>query len=300
MINEKKEIFRDNKLAVSVCHSVDINQFITVPHLHYHYEIYYNINGGKSFLIENEFYECGPHDMFVIPKTHIHKVVAEKNKPYERCIIHIDDEIIASVNSMPQMNSCLSWLDEIGTKYPRKVKLTYNEHERFMMHIREYDRLEDTRNELLLYSKLFEILAFARAVFSAGSCAMDRSAVPESWSDKALGYIEKNFRKISVSGIASSLYVNEDYLNKVFKAETGITLNNYIILRKMAEAKKLLYLGHSVKETCVLSGFNDYANFIRTFKRIEGCSPGSFEIQKCSSEVMKGGSESKSVTRTNF
>ena len=284
MINEKKEIFRDNQLAVSVQHSVDVNQFITVPHLHYHYEIYYNINGGKSFFIENAFYECGPRDLFVIPKTHIHKVVAEKNLPYERCVIHIDDEIVSSVNAMPQMNSCLSWLDEVGTKYPRKVRLSQSRHEKFMMHIREYDRLDEAGNELMLYSKLFEILAFARAEFG-GSHGEDKGAVPESWSDKALGYIEKNFRKISVLGIAASLYVNEDYLNKVFKAETGITLNNYIILRKIAEAKKLLYLGHSVKETCVLSGFNDYANFIRTFKRIEGCSPGSFEIRKASSEV---------------
>ncbi|MBR5528826.1 MAG: AraC family transcriptional regulator [Clostridia bacterium] len=287
MTNEKREIFRDNKLAVSVEHSIDVNQFITVPHLHYHYEIYYNVNGGKSFFIENEFYECGPHDLFVIPKTHIHKVVAEKNKPYERCVIHIDDEIIASVNSMPQMNFCLSWMDEVGTQYPRKVTLCENKHEKFMMHIREYNRIEDTRNELLLYSKLFEILAFARAEFDNTPTVCEKSAEPESWSDKALGYIEKNFRKISVLGIASNLYVNEDYLNKVFKAETGITLNNYIILRKIAEAKKLLYLGYSVKETCVLSGFNDYANFIRTFKRIEGCSPGSFEIHKCSSEVYK-------------
>lgn len=287
MINEKKQIFRDNQLAVSVQHRIDVNQFITVPHLHYHYEIYYNINGGKSFLIENEFYECEPHDLFVIPKTHIHKVVAEKNEPYERCIIHIDDEIIASVNSMPQMNSCLSWLDEIGSKYPRKVNLSQSRHEKFMMHIKEYDRLEDTHNELLIYSKLFEILAFARSEFANSAEQGTNSAEPaepESWSDKALGYIEKNFRKITVLGIASSLYVNEDYLNKVFKAETGITLNNYIILRKIAEAKKLLYLGHSVKETCVLSGFNDYANFIRTFKRIEGCSPGSFEIRKATSE----------------
>ena len=67
MINEKMEIFRDNQLAVSVQHSINVNQFITVPHLHYHYEIYYNINGGKSFLVENEFYECSPRDLFVIP-----------------------------------------------------------------------------------------------------------------------------------------------------------------------------------------------------------------------------------------
>ena len=287
MISEKTEIFRDKQLAVSVEHSIDVDQFVTVPHLHCHYEIYYNISGGKSFFIENEFYECGPHDLFVIAKTHIHKVVAEKNKPYERCIIKIDDKIISSVNSMPQMNSSLNWLDEIGTNYPRKVKLSPQSHEKFMMHIHEYHRLEETSDKLLLYSKLFEILAFAKNEFEKCHERGDKSAVPESWSDKALGYIEKNFRKTSILNISKNLYVNEDYLNKVFKSETGITLNNYIILRKIAEAKKLLYLGYSVKETCVLSGFNDYSNFIRTFKRIEGCPPGSFEIASSTSEVIK-------------
>ena len=49
--------------------------------------------------------------------------------------------------------------------------------------------------------------------------------------------------------------------------------------------KKLLeFSDMAVIDICFESGFNDYANFIRTFKRIEGCSPGSFEIQKCSSE----------------
>lgn len=287
MTSEKTGIFRDKLLAVSVLHSIDIDQFVTVPHLHCHYEIYYNISGGKSFFIENEFYECGPNDLFVIPKTHIHKVVAEKNHPYERCVIKIDDKIISSVNSMPQMNSSLNWLDEIGARYPRKVKLSAQSHEKFMMHIHEYQRLEETADRLLLYSKLFEILAFTKNEFEKCHERGDKSSVPESWSDKALGYIEKNFRKTSILNISQSLFVNEDYLNKVFKAETGITLNNYIILRKIAEAKKLLYLGYSVKETCVLSGFNDYANFIRTFKRIEGCPPGSFEISASTSEVLK-------------
>ena len=47
--------------------------------------------------------------------------------------------------------------------------------------------------------------------------------------------------------------------------------------RKIAEAKKYLYLGISVKEACFLSGFSDYSNFIRTFKNVEGCSPGKFD-----------------------
>ncbi|MFD2879573.1 hypothetical protein ACFTAO_32220 [Paenibacillus rhizoplanae] len=31
-----------------------------------------------------------------------------------------------------------------------------------------------------------------------------------------------------------------------------------------------------MSDTCYLSGFNDYANFIRTFKNITGIPPGKY------------------------
>ncbi|WP_081743881.1 helix-turn-helix domain-containing protein [Eisenbergiella tayi] len=47
--------------------------------------------------------------------------------------------------------------------------------------------------------------------------------------------------------------------------------------KKTAAAKQLLAEGKTVTETCYLSGFNDYNNFIRTFKKITGTSPGQYQ-----------------------
>jgi len=55
-----------------------------------------------------------------------------------------------------------------------------------------------------------------------------------------------------------------------------MNLHEYIIFKRVARAKKLLMEGKSVTETCHLSGFNDYSNFIRTFKRTVGISPGKY------------------------
>lgn len=41
-----------------------------------------------------------------------------------------------------------------------------------------------------------------------------------------------------------------------------------ILIKKVANAKRPLSEGKSVAETCELSDFNDYSNFIRTFKNI--------------------------------
>ncbi|WP_227793595.1 helix-turn-helix domain-containing protein [Paenibacillus guangzhouensis] len=44
----------------------------------------------------------------------------------------------------------------------------------------------------------------------------------------------------------------------------------------MAQAKQLLSTGHTVSETCHLSGFNDYANFYSYIQNITGISPGQY------------------------
>ena len=41
-----------------------------------------------------------------------------------------------------------------------------------------------------------------------------------------------------------------------------------------------MYNGVSVKDTCTSSGFNDCSNFIRTFKKFTGMSPGTIKKQR--------------------
>ena len=66
-------------------------------------------------------------------------------------------------------------------------------------------------------------------------------------------------------------------MSHLFKRETGSTIFQYILVKRIAMAREFLSMGTSVAETCVQSGFGDYANFIRTFKKITGYSPGHFK-----------------------
>ena len=64
------------------------------PHLHTEYEIYYNINGSKGFFIDDHYYDCNPHDLFIIRKMHIHRVAVGDPDNYVRCVISIDSSFI--------------------------------------------------------------------------------------------------------------------------------------------------------------------------------------------------------------
>ena len=244
------------------------------PHIHNYYEIYYNISGAKGYMVNGEFYKCNIRDLILIPPLCAHKVVIDKDyDSYERCCVNIDNSLLAVLGNVVESDESLSWLscDEC------KTTLTEKQHKEFMTLMYKYK--EQEMHELAL-GVLAEILILLKSCFACAARPeyMDESSI--SHTDRMMIIIEKNFKKLTVSQIAELAHCNSDYLNRIFKAKLGITVKHYLILRKLAEAQKYLCLGKSVKETCYLAGFKDYSNFLRTFKKHLGYTPGEFEGRK--------------------
>lgn len=249
--------------------------FIFVPHLHTHYEIYYNISGAKGYMVNGNFFKCGERDLIVIPKVQAHKVLVKQNGEYERCLINIDDSTLQMVEMLCGDAGALDWLRAMGGT-PAIVNLSVAQHGYYVGLIDRYIECSGGGDTLLAFSAFLEILHFLKEALKGGKKTEYMSKDRLSYADQAMKFIELHFRTATVAEIADAVNVNKDYLNRVFKEETGMTLSGYLILRKLTEAKKYLYLGKSAKEACILSGFHNYANFTRTFKKHEGCSPKEF------------------------
>lgn len=268
-----EERFCDITEYVSVRHSATHVPYI-YPHIHNYYEVYYNISGAKGYMVNGVFYKCSERDLIVIPKLQAHKVVIEKDyHRYERCIINIDDRLLSVLEIVYQSKESLDWLTS-DNKLPKKTTLTETQHQELMRLIDTYNTQKTHEDALSMFAK---ILSFLRVCLA--DCKppeyMDKEAI--SHTDRIMMIIEKEFNSISVSQIAERAHCNSDHLNRVFKMKMGITVKRYLVLRKLAEAQKYLCMGKSVKEACYLSGFNDYSNFLRTFKRYLGYTPGKFE-----------------------
>lgn len=261
MNSDEKSLFFSEK-KILLIHSTGTGA-CTVPHIHSYYEIYYNISGAKGFLANGEFYKCSERDLIIIPALSAHKVIVKKDCVYERCVINIDESIFDA-----DIKNSFGISDG---KIPGRVNLTGEAHEEFMHLIDEYNLTADKKAK----EKIFDsVMQFLRRAFESTNAAeiMEDSSV--SYTDRIIRIIEKDFQTLSVSAIASRAYVSRDHLNRVFKEDTGTTVSRYLIMRKLAEAQKQLRLGKSVKEACFLSGFNDYSNFWRTFKKYKGYPPG--------------------------
>ena len=82
---------------------------------------------------------------------------------------------------------------------------------------------------------------------------------------------------LTVRDAAAAARLSPAHFSRVFKAQTGYSPYEYMLLRRIDEAKHLLTsTGLSVKEVAYQVGYNSEENFIHSFQKKVGVSPGVF------------------------
>jgi AraC-like DNA-binding protein len=93
--------------------------------------------------------------------------------------------------------------------------------------------------------------------------------------ERAKEYIEDGYqRRISLSAVAEALHISPNYLSRVFRRETGITLTAYIQRVRLQAAVRMLGDGrHTIAEIAYRVGYQNYRDFYRNFVKYEKASP---------------------------
>lgn len=95
----------------------------------------------------------------------------------------------------------------------------------------------------------------------------------------AKSYIKQNYAmKISLVDISEYVCISPSYLCRMFKQETGETLNQYITAIRVENAKKLFDDSNlKICEVCEKSGFPNPKYFSQVFKKITGMTPKEYK-----------------------
>ena len=97
--------------------------------------------------------------------------------------------------------------------------------------------------------------------------------------ERILRFIDENYCKdsICITLIADAVEITPTYLSHLFKENTGESVMRYIEQRRMEKAKQLLgETSLTVNEIALQTGFTNSAVLIRTFKKINGITPGQY------------------------
>ena len=84
-------------------------------------------------------------------------------------------------------------------------------------------------------------------------------------------------RPLSVSYLAASVNLSYSRLEHLFKAETGLTLVNYLKKLRIEKARELLETTFLTNQQIILRvGLCDESHFAKDFKKVYGLSPSEY------------------------
>ncbi|MBP1963197.1 AraC family transcriptional regulator [Paenibacillus aceris] len=245
-------------------------------HFHDNYEIFLFLNGEINLFLDQYCYPLERGHLLVINNHEIHKIFKLTPNPYERITIHFKPQIV-----LPFCSSKTNLLSCFQNHKPGEnniVQLNEAQIEAYMSLATKLIEVLDQNkygSDVLSFSYLTQILVFTNDIFRRTSSTVP--SITSSLIQSVMSYIDNNLLdELTLDRIAKELSVDKFHLSRMFKLQTGGSVYRYILLKRVAQAKQLLSTGYSVSEACHLSGFNDYANFIRTFKKITGSSPGQY------------------------
>lgn len=95
---------------------------------------------------------------------------------------------------------------------------------------------------------------------------------------KCINYIYEDFSAdLSIKGLAGLTGLNESYLAKLFKKETGQTVKNYVTAAKMDTAQNLLkYSDLSIAIIAASLGYSSQSAFTYAFRTFTGMTPKKY------------------------
>ena len=97
--------------------------------------------------------------------------------------------------------------------------------------------------------------------------------------EKVKTYIETHFKEeLTRESLASEVFMNPDYLSKLFKKNTGSSLMDYVTKVRIERAKELLERTVlTISEIAIETGYSNTAYFTKMFKKYtNGVTPREY------------------------
>lgn len=178
-----------------------------------------------------------------------------------------------------------SYLSYAGFSPERPVQHSYIPCETYLSQIEDMLQLPGfgLHQRLLQTSALYNLFStLVDAQRVEGRAGVARYDYPrEVYVQTLKEHIEQQYPYVQISGLAKYLGINRSYLTVIFKKETGISPQKYLMNFRMEKAAELLLSSDApLKEIARRTGYADPFTFSKTFKSQFGISPSVYRKSK--------------------
>jgi len=228
-------------------------------HRHEYYELEYVRSGKGTVMINNTPYPFSSGTSWLCTSTDFHEIIVEETTVTVNICFKID------------------WIEnELLNGLPFGAVL-YNINEGVINRFcKEYYSNQYGNAMYLRHSLCCILIDFARVLEKAEDENLyGRFSEPIA---HAVRYIQNHFNEdLTLKNVATVVGLSPSYFSSRFHNELKVPFQSYIVnLRLDTAVKFLISTNHSVTDICYFSGFNNYVNFTKAFKKRFNSTPMQF------------------------
>lgn len=234
-------------------------------HAHVYYEMEYVLSGSYHQNIRDESYECSRGCISLFTPDSRHKF--DTSNEVEIFKIQIMSEFLPKIFK--------DHADEFGSV--SMINIPPNEIRRVENILFMIEKEFNDQNEFFLEAieGCLEVLFTLLIRINRQTLDINKSSTIDVRT--ILNYIENNLKTVTPSAVAAYTGYNFPYFSKLFKRNVGQNLSEYINLRKLETAQKMLIeTEKSIENIGYEVGFNHKSYFHRVFKRYFGVTPEEY------------------------
>lgn len=248
-------------------------------HHHTAIEISYIAEGHGMYRIHGEDVEINKGDVFIFGTNEVHWIY-EINEPMVLLNIQCEPRYIWSPQSGSFDNSlldpffnCTDTLKQTKADDPLSQEIS-----EIMKKVQTELAKKRSGHEIIVRAYLFEILVLLSRKYNKESAVSNVRIGRLNDMEAALRFIDENITApISLDKIALNANMSRTYFCTVFKKLNGLSPWEYIGLKRIQMAQKLLEISQkSILEISLECGFNNISHFNRAFKSATGRKPSEY------------------------
>lgn len=238
----------------------------------YYYAIGLVLTGEVTYNIEGEIYNLTSGDIMLFnDKASLHTI--DIHSVYERIIIWADKKYVRSLDPKLDISSIF--------KKNSLLRLGMNETQNIKTCLEKLEKEEILKNfgcEILrdVYFKELLILLY-RSFYNVTEDTIEIDFSQNQSISQIVQYINNHLDSdLSLNFLSNHFNMDKYHMQREFKKNIGLPIYRFIRTKRLIYASSLLRKNLPVTQVCLECGFNDYANFIRSFTKEFEISPKEY------------------------
>lgn len=282
MAENPQRICYDSDPACRVHHTVGYaEEYALMSQFHYDTSLILLLflRGHGEIRIEGRLYTFGAGDMIILNPSELHSCTIADDETFERISLHIGENIFDGFGK---------GIDGLFTAFYERKRgvgnLLHAERlraiggDRLMKEILAHAAGNGVADPILLRCKAIELLAAINEAVDGQEPTDESPRIENELILEILQYLNTHYSEdISLSDVADKFYHSKYHVCHLFREQVGITMHDYLALRRIHLVNDLIRRGDPISEACFSAGFRNYSNFFRLYKKHTGMTPQEFK-----------------------